>query len=295
MQQPNLLDFHDHLRTLQLAPRSADEYVRWARRLVRWCEQWSTTPAEATVGCIATWGDTLPASRASRKNAAVATRHLLEWCGRHDRAWRAIYVPRKPHNDPRPLEPDTAALLLEAAVMHGGRQGLAVLIGLHTGARREEIARMRWDGMDLDRGRIRFRRVKGNPPADLAMHPVVADALERHPRTGLFLFPGNNGRPHVAPATIWQWVRKVGRAAGIEVATHELRHTFITEVNDLTDNLRLAQHVAGHADPAQTARYTRVRRQKADDAVLQVTYRRDGASSSTIRLHVTGGRGGPQQ
>ena len=274
MMQPNLLDFHDYLRALNLAPRSADEYTRWARRLVRWCEQWSTTPAEATVACIATWGDTLRPSRSTRKNAATATRHLLQWCGRNDGAWRVIYVPPKRHNEPRPLDPDDAALLHEAAIMVGGRKGLAVLIGLHTGARREEIAGMRWDGMDLDRGRIRYRRVKGNPPADMAMHPVIADALGRHPQTAVHLFPGNNGRPHVAPSTVWTWVVKVGQVAGITVTTHELRHTLITEINDLTGNLRIAQHIAGHADPAVTARYTRVHRAQSDDAVLQVSYTR---------------------
>lgn len=273
MLQPNMIEFYDHLRTKGLAPRSCDEYVRWGRRLVRWCDQWSTTPAEATVACIATWSDTLPDTWSTRKNAATAIHHLLEWCERRDDAWRVIYVPRKPDDDPLALDAGDARLLHDTAVLMGGRPGLAVLLGLHLGARRSEIASMRWDGVDLEAGRIRYQRVKRGKRADLVLHPALAAALARHPRHGVHLFVGNNGRPHVHPNTVWAWVRKVADVAGIEgVWTHRLRHTLITEVYDRTKNIRAAQYVAGHRDIRETARYTRVRREQADEALLLVNY-----------------------
>jgi len=46
-----------------------------------------------------------------------------------------------------------------------------------------------------------------------------------------------------------------------------LRRTCLTTINDTTRDLRAAQLVAGHSDPAQTATYTRVSDDRMAEAV----------------------------
>ena len=90
-------------------------------------------------------------------------------------------------------------------------------------------------------------------------------------RTTGYIFPGHRGRPHITEQTIWNWVGRVGRDAGLtHLAPHVLRHTAIATVNDVTGDLRAAQEFARHARPETTALYTRVsieRMQAAADAL----------------------------
>lgn len=87
----------------------------------------------------------------------------------------------------------------------------------------------------------------------------LATVLERRfDPDGMWVFPGRWGG-HVSPAQIWTWVKTVSEDAGLgKVTPHMLRRTALTEINEVTGDLRAAQLFAGHAKPETTALYTRV-------------------------------------
>lgn len=270
--QGHRVDFTAWLYTQGYADRSVGEYDKWARRWTRHCWAHDTTPAEAPVRMLAEWAASLPVGRESRKQAHTALSHLHRFIGREDGAHGAIRVPPKKPTRTPPLADDDARALRDTAVMVGGRQGAACLSGLYTTARRIEIARLRWSDMDLDRQRFRWERAKHGGPGDLHMHDVLAKALLRLPHTGSdYVFPGNNGRPHVAPATIWSWVRKVGRIAGVQVATHQLRATCITQLAE-KHSVLIAAHAAGHRDLNETLHYLRDQSRATDEALATLDW-----------------------
>jgi hypothetical protein len=154
---------------------------------------------------------------------------------------------------------------------------------------------MSWDRIDRDtNGRSAWMYIlgKGDLEAPVPVHAVLADYLTGFgdQREG-WLFPGRFG-DHVNPNTIWSWVREVSLDAGIDpVHTHLLRHTFLTEANDVTGELRTVQEIARHSRPETTAGYTRVRRSRMASVISQVTYGR--TSDSTAAPHPADGLPGP--
>jgi integrase len=149
--------------------------------------------------------------------------------------------------------------------------GLAVLLGLYAGLRREEIASLRWTDIRDDWLVIVG---KGDVTGEIPIHSELAKRLgvARATSSSHFVFPGRLGG-HVTPATIWGWCRALSlEALEIPVATHVLRHTAIATLNDKTMDLRAAQHFARHQSPETTVLYTRVNRDRLVNAVAAIDY-----------------------
>jgi len=190
-----------------------------------------------------------------RGQIRCSLKHYYEWQDRNDAPLRAIRVPPQPQMVNKALEVEEAKALVETA-RGWWPEGTAVLFGMYLALRREEIAQAEWDRFDED---LTWYTVTGknSKTATLPVHPALAAVLA--PRRGEgFIFPGRFGG-HVCPSTIWDWSKKVARAAGIETfTTHQLRHTSLTTANDNTGNLRSVQEFARHTKPETTAGYTRV-------------------------------------
>ncbi|MCC5949464.1 MAG: tyrosine-type recombinase/integrase [Nitriliruptoraceae bacterium] len=262
------MDYEDYLRGRGLSPTTVRIYSGRVRQLLRWCYAQGIEPERLTRLNLRDYCDTMPDTWASRRSARSAIGHWIAFEGRTEPIHEAILVPRKPRMRSRALTHDEARRLQAAALMVGGREGVATLCGLYLAARRTEIAMLTWDG--YAGGRFRFTRTKTHDVHEVPVHPTLAEALDRYKASaggGLYLFPGDRGRPHVVPTTVWEWVKGIGRAAGIEVHTHQLRATALTTVLEATGNLRAAQELAGHQDPSVTAGYTRVSDQMMRDAV----------------------------
>lgn len=256
----DVVQFRDALLGQGLADRTAAEYVKWLRRLHAWCATHGVDPVTAPAPVVRTWADTLPRSWASRKQARNALAHYYRLVGRLDEPWKAVRVPRKPRPQYRGLSEADARTLRDAALIIGGRQGLATLVGLYTGARASEIAGLRWDGVDYAAETIRWWRSKTSEWHSVPLHPVLAEALrEAHDGTRKGpVFMGNNGRVYVSPATVWGWVRHVGEMVSIDVSPHQLRATAGTLVLEVTRDLDAAAEFLGHRDPSVTrGHYTR--------------------------------------
>lgn len=152
--------YRDALAGQGLADRTVAEYAKMIRRLTVYAHALGFDLATIPTHEIRAWADTLPPSWSSRKQARAALRRYYRLVGRDDEPWEAVRVPRKPRGRYRGLTPERARTLRDAALLVGGRRGLAVLILLYTAARAGEAAGMRWDG---GRGVVPGPNVKERP------------------------------------------------------------------------------------------------------------------------------------
>lgn len=212
-----------------------------------------------------------PRTRSSRIQLRVALARAWEVLERVDSPAGAVPVPSKPRYRCRALDDAQARAIAREARRNVGPAGLAVLLGLYAGLRREEIARLRWS--DVRAGWLHVIG-KGNVTAELPIHPELERRLVdvRRQATSPYVFPGRYGG-HATPTTVWTWCRRIARAAlGVDVPTHVLRHTAIATLNDCTRDLRAAQAFARHASPETTVIYTRVARDRLVAAVAAIDY-----------------------
>lgn len=276
-----ITDFSRYLMSRGLADRTVAEYRKYARRWCRWCELAGSDPVRGLQPAhLRAWGRTLPPGRESRINARSAMGHLLRMLDDDPDLAYSMPVPPRPETECKALSTEDADRVHEAAIMVGGREGLAVLLGLYTSARRVEIARWRWSFIDWDDDLLRWPRAKHGRNVPVAMHPTLRDQLERHRDVmgdhSAYVFPGNFGQPHVRPETINIWVNTIGEAAGVKLSPHVLRHTCLAEIVDSTKDLRAAQDIAGHHDPSVTSLYTRTNGERRVAAIASLGYgRRD--------------------
>ncbi len=248
----NTAQFHDVLYGRGMAESTIAEYCKWVRRASRWAESRGLRLATMDAAELRTWADaTIPQTWASRKQARTALGHYYRASGRHDEPWQAIRVPRQPRQRPRPLAAHQATLLRDAAILYGGRPGLATLAIMYTAQRPSETAMLRWDG--IGDGRIRWWRTKTSEWHEVPLHPTLAKALDeyRTPDAEGFLFIGN-GRPHVTATTVWTWVKKVGQTVDVEVTPRILRSTAGCMALEATGDIDAAAELLGHRDVTVT-------------------------------------------
>ena len=132
-----------------------------------------------------------------------------------------------------------------------------------TGARKNEIARLRWSELDLERGLLRLRDSKTGPKIirlGIAALELVA-ALK--PNGSIYLFPDRR-RPDQPIANLdWAWVCIRKKAGLDDVRIHDLRHSFASAGLASGEGLPLIGKLLGHAHVVTTSRYAHL----ADDPI----------------------------
>lgn len=216
------------------------------------------------------YSETLPDTSASRRQHAVALGHWYRWRGVEDDPTGAIRAPKRRRMKWNGVEDEQAAALVQTS-RGVYPEGTAVLFGLLMGLRRLEIAAVDWTRFtpQLDWYEVYG---KGNIVEEIPVHHIVREEIQGRQTAYRYLFPGNR-TAHVNPATVALWVAQIGTAAGIpDLTPHKLRHTFISDVNDKSGDLRVAQELARHASPETTAGYTRVTRDRMILASQNLSY-----------------------
>lgn len=132
-----------------------------------------------------------------------------------------------------------------------------------TGARKGEIAGLRWSEVDLDRGYLRL----GDSKTGAKVIPIGPPACEVLAKVSMvdgcdFVFPAASGVSHFQGVEkIWRTVRE---AAGFPaLRLHDLRHSFASVGLAHGDALPVIGAILGHADIKTTSRYAHL----ADDPV----------------------------
>jgi site-specific recombinase XerD len=247
----NIESYGRHLRAENLSPRTRQTYMESARQLARFLGE-RGMPRDVTsitrehveafiTHLLERWK---PATANNRYRGLQSFfRWLVEEGEIGDSPMGRMKPPRVPDNPPDILREEELRALLatcERGPAFEDRRDAAILrVFIDTGARRAEIAGLRWNpgdddlhDVDLEQGLLRVIG-KGRRERVLPVGAKTVKALDRyirkrsqHPAARQpWLWLGRKGR--MTETGIFQTVRRRGEQAGLgELHPHQLRHTF---------------------------------------------------------------------
>jgi len=155
-----------------------------------------------------------------------------------------------------------------------------------TGARKNEIAHLRWREVDLERGLLRLRDSKTGPKVirlGKAARTLVG-SLPVHDREWVFPDRRHAGKP-VANLD-WAWVNIRNQAGLPDVRIHDLRHSFASVGVAGGEGLTLIGKLLGHRHVVTTSRYAHL----SDDPLQAAADRISDRLSSMIMPTPSGWR-----
>ena len=167
---------------------------------------------------------------------------------------------------------------LEADATISERQGAVYRLLLLTGARRNEIAGLRWTEVDFDRRRLVLppsRTKAGGRTGDrrISLNDMAFGILQRLYKTrgrSQFVFPATKGDNGYATSESKIWRDKVLPKAKLEgVRIHDLRHSFASFALADGASLPMIGKALGHANSRATERYAHL----SDDPVRALAER----------------------
>ena len=205
------------------------------------------------------------------------------------------------------LTPEETRQLLEYAKDHPYCRNKTyfyqIALALGTGVRVGELAGLRWEDIDWDKGTIRidhqlqYRKINGEMVhyitrtktgcvRTIPLQPVTYSILDEYRKRvewgeipnnrqwtvdGYkgFLFTGNKGQV-VSPAQLGKALTKICDKAGIRhISPHILRHTYCTRLIEAGVDVKTVQRLMGHASVQVTLQiYTHVSQQHIDETVM---------------------------
>jgi integrase len=130
---------------------------------------------------------------------------------------------------------------------------LYILAALQTGARRGELARLRWADADMKRRTITFSQTKNGDRRVVPMTETLAEAIESLPRNidlQALVFPRRD--PHVITRSFGRLVKRLGWS---DLTFHDLRHDAASTLTMAGVPQRTIMEILGHRDPRMTLRY----------------------------------------
>lgn len=135
------------------------------------------------------------------------------------------------------------------------------LIALYTGMRESNILNLHTSEVDFEANIIQVTQ-KNGLPLTVVMNSVVGAELWRvRPEKPGYFFPHKDGKPYKRFDKTWKRLKEM---AGIDrpFRIHDLRHTFGTNLGEITGNPRLVMEALGHRNIETTMKYFHVRPEK---------------------------------
>jgi integrase len=169
---------------------------------------------------------------------------------------------------------------LRAFEAAGSNQSALAIIRLlmFTGARKSEIARLKWSEVDFHRSCLRLEESKSGQKVIAIGPPALAilsqiQCVEGKP----WVFPAEAGdEAFQGTEKCWRKVRKLADMPDLRL--HDLRHSFASVALAAGDSLPLIGKMLGHADSKTTQRYAHL----ADDPVKTATDRTANAIAAAL-------------
>jgi integrase len=199
-----------------------------------------------------------------------------EWRWTVDHPMRNVRRLKEPRGRVRYLDTDERHRLLEACKASGHPDlYLAVVLALSTGARKNEILRLKWTQIGAGYTGITLHDTKnGESRAVPVCEPALSllRAHARRPVTHLeWVFPGRRGRGPTKIDKPWYEARRV---AGIEdFRFHDLRHTTASYLAMNGASLSEIAAVLGHKSFAQVKRYAHLSEAHTADVLSRMNAR----------------------
>jgi integrase len=140
-----------------------------------------------------------------------------------------------------------------------------------TGCRRNEIAALRWDEIDAERGLLIFADSKTGKSIRPLGAPALAllNGMPRDPESD-FVFPAERGDAFYQ-GTKKIWPEAIKRAGLSGVTPHTLRHTLGSTAASTGEALALTGAILGHANHRSTAIYAHVQNDPSRRAADRVS------------------------
>jgi len=130
---------------------------------------------------------------------------------------------------------------------------LYILAALQTGARRSELIRLTWGGVDMRARTITFSATKNGRLRAIPMTEPLRAALAALPRP---LDPAARVLPPIAPLVLTRsFTRLVQRLGLPPLRFHDLRHDAASTLTAAGVSQRAVMEILGHRDPRMTVRY----------------------------------------
>ena len=143
-----------------------------------------------------------------------------------------------------------------------------IIVAIHTGMRRGELLRLRWEDVDFFSGTITVRQAKSGEGRRLPMNRAVREILwnlrQQRIREGK---AKGDGRELLSPYVFCtpgggylfnldrDWYRAIRQAGIQDFRFHDFRHTFASRMVMAGVDLYSVQTLLGHKTPAMTLRY----------------------------------------
>lgn len=147
--------------------------------------------------------------------------------------------------EPDPVTTDDMQRLIESGIR--AHTVTKVLLYAYEGLRASEIAAIRGEDIDWERGRIWVANAKGSRPVWRPLHSLVWRRIQEagYPRSG-YWFPSGDG--HVTGRSVSDTISKAMRRAGVEHHPHDLRKWHGTTLLALGADSLDVQHSLRHVD-----------------------------------------------
>jgi integrase len=126
-----------------------------------------------------------------------------------------------------------------------GPFGAATRLLILTGARREEISRLKWSEIDGDAIKLDGSRTKSGEPRTIPLSAPACNLLAATPRTSEYVFTSSGTHP----INSWSYAKsKLDEAAKLDTpwVIHDLRRTIATGLQKLGTRLEVIETVLGH-------------------------------------------------
>lgn len=185
----------------------------------------------------------------------AAVRKFFNWCVARDiiaaSPCAGVKPPSAEHARDRVLSDDELKRVLQAADKIGGTFGPLVKLLALTGQRRDEVARMRWDEIDIDNRlwTLAPARVKNNQFHEIPLSPAALAILKSVPRVAGSPFVLTNGG--ASPASGYsKGKRRLDALLPADMPPwrlHDLRRTCASGLARLGINLPVIEKVLNHA------------------------------------------------
>lgn len=140
-----------------------------------------------------------------------------------------------------------------------------------TGALRQEIAALRWAGIDFGRGLLTLDDSKtGKSVRPLGAAAIaLLKSIPRDPESE-FVFPAESGEGHFQGMKgIWRKI--IEKAELTDVTPHTLRHTLASLAISSGEAMALTGAILGHANPRSTAIYAHIQHEPSRAAADRVS------------------------
>lgn len=180
-----------------------------------------------------------------------------------------VKTPRVNNQVTEYLTPDELSRLLSTLEKWPNRMSAAIILFLlHTGLRRGEIFKLKWENVDLANGIFKLIDPKGGKDTILPLSKKALGILQALPRDeeSEWIFYGREGQQRTDFKGPWLRVKKAAELPS-SFRLHGLRHHFASSLVSAGTDLYTVSRLLTHKDISTTQRYAHLSDQTLRDAV----------------------------